>query len=121
MAKPLVVELRQISMTVEVAYLVRYGSFHPKLRVSVSNAGAGINDRTISDLRDLMAVLYAHAKDRWAVFAVYEGHISIETKKSACDALNLAVGQRHRVPARSEEHTSELQSLMRISYAVFCL
>src|SRR3546814_1107587 len=24
-------------------------------------------------------------------------------------------------PGRSEEHTSELQSLMRISYAVFCL
>src|SRR3546814_6960896 len=29
---------------------------------------------------------------------------------------------RHRPKvARSEEHTSELQSLMRISYAVFCL
>src|SRR3546814_3797707 len=32
---------------------------------------------------------------------------------------------RHRfgtpIPRRSEEHTSELQSLMRISYAVFCL
>src|SRR3546814_3816852 len=27
----------------------------------------------------------------------------------------------HRVAERSEEHTSELQSLMRISYAVFCL
>src|SRR3546814_6777726 len=26
-----------------------------------------------------------------------------------------------RAPLRSEEHTSELQSLMRISYAVFCL
>src|SRR3546814_2528262 len=26
-----------------------------------------------------------------------------------------------RRPIRSEEHTSELQSLMRISYAVFCL
>src|SRR3546814_4626420 len=25
------------------------------------------------------------------------------------------------IPNRSEEHTSELQSLMRISYAVFCL
>src|SRR3546814_8690948 len=25
------------------------------------------------------------------------------------------------LPIRSEEHTSELQSLMRISYAVFCL
>src|SRR3546814_4604054 len=28
---------------------------------------------------------------------------------------------RHPSVARSEEHTSELQSLMRISYAVFCL
>src|SRR3546814_8523799 len=27
----------------------------------------------------------------------------------------------HAVPPRSEEHTSELQSLMRLSYAVFCL
>src|SRR3546814_8924004 len=26
-----------------------------------------------------------------------------------------------QAPTRSEEHTSELQSLMRISYAVFCL
>src|SRR3546814_3945151 len=41
----------------------------------------------------------------------------------------VVVGERHapewagmtaRLP-RSEEHTSELQSLMRISYAVFCL
>src|SRR3546814_4629748 len=29
--------------------------------------------------------------------------------------------QRHVADDRSEEHTSELQSLMRISYAVFCL
>src|SRR3546814_3078002 len=29
--------------------------------------------------------------------------------------------QHHDRPRRSEEHTSELQSLMRISYAVFCL
>src|SRR3546814_7703439 len=29
--------------------------------------------------------------------------------------------ERLRVGVRSEEHTSELQSLMRISYAVFCL
>src|SRR3546814_7252535 len=28
---------------------------------------------------------------------------------------------RHSLKPRSEEHTSELQSLMRISYAVFCL
>src|SRR3546814_7730181 len=29
--------------------------------------------------------------------------------------------ERNRFNNRSEEHTSELQSLMRISYAVFCL
>src|SRR3546814_1130809 len=29
--------------------------------------------------------------------------------------------RRFLCPIRSEEHTSELQSLMRISYAVFCL
>src|SRR3546814_3802504 len=34
-------------------------------------------------------------------------------------ALILLVSER--IPPRSEEHTSELQSLMRISYAVFCL
>src|SRR3546814_9946399 len=42
--------------------------------------------------------------------------------------LRLGAGKQARVvrikremPRRSEEHTSELQSLMRISYAVFCL
>src|SRR3546814_3045315 len=36
---------------------------------------------------------------------------------------DLAIIADHVVPGarRSEEHTSELQSLMRISYAVFCL
>src|SRR3546814_9780880 len=38
-------------------------------------------------------------------------------------ALSERTGAKVRidVPQRSEEHTSELQSLMRISYAVFCL
>src|SRR3546814_5318260 len=36
------------------------------------------------------------------------------------DALGLELDHGGLV-ARSEEHTSELQSLMRISYAVFCL
>src|SRR3546814_2145893 len=38
--------------------------------------------------------------------------------------LNLVQGRQkafERATRRSEEHTSELQSLMRISYAVFCL
>src|SRR3546814_7055283 len=41
------------------------------------------------------------------------------------DTLMIAAGKpgddKSGVQIRSEEHTSELQSLMRISYAVFCL
>src|SRR3546814_8107977 len=37
------------------------------------------------------------------------------------DAAVRTVIEEKMVEARSEEHTSELQSLMRISYAVFCL
>src|SRR3546814_5519759 len=35
--------------------------------------------------------------------------------------LAITTGLHRSGAARSEEHTSELQSLMRISYAVFCL
>src|SRR3546814_3476665 len=39
-----------------------------------------------------------------------------------CSALAVFVFTKdHTAATRSEEHTSELQSLMRISYAVFCL
>src|SRR3546814_8702546 len=38
------------------------------------------------------------------------------------DMPGFAIGQKiDKVGMRSEEHTSELRSLMRISYAVFCL
>src|SRR3546814_8078540 len=36
-------------------------------------------------------------------------------------AQTVAIRMNHQRIGRSEEHTSELQSLMRISYAVFCL
>src|SRR3546814_8465709 len=63
-------------------------------------------------------------RDRW-------GHTQRNAAKArleravqvpAMDRPDLAV-PRNRLPEidRSEEHTSELQSLMRISYAVFCL
>src|SRR3546814_10741863 len=48
------------------------------------------------------------------------------SRKSSCpstssSAVRNTVATSSGKPARSEEHTSELQSLMRISYAVFCL
>src|SRR3546814_8444654 len=44
----------------------------------------------------------------------------IPTRAAQDDAF-LAHSAMGKIPYRSEEHTSELQSLMRISYAVFCL
>src|SRR3546814_2174565 len=43
------------------------------------------------------------------------------TAMSSARVLVSNVSGRPAISARSEEHTSELQSLMRISYAVFCL
>src|SRR3546814_1066558 len=43
------------------------------------------------------------------------------TKDCQSPIINKAKLNADMVSARSEEHTSELQSLMRISYAVFCL
>src|SRR3546814_6580652 len=45
------------------------------------------------------------------------------TRGDHCHQANVGVTRPRALPSptRSEEHTSELQSLMRISYAVFCL
>src|SRR3546814_19450967 len=56
--------------------------------------------------------------------AVYIGCPSFGSRHNACNEVSdiaRLVEFAHRYNARSEEHTSELQSLMRISYAVFCL
>src|SRR3546814_2764673 len=63
--------------------------------------------------------------------AGYERHfdhhtlrISASANQRACSRTGRLVIPRTRFEkrrSRSEEHTSELQSLMRISYAVFCL
>src|SRR3546814_1925554 len=47
-------------------------------------------------------------------------HLGAQQRDRAVDA-GLARGGERVEKERSEEHTSELQSLMRISYAVFCL
>src|SRR3546814_5012659 len=61
------------------------------------------------------------AKARWMICRSCAGLHRFSTP--ACPYVERGV-QRSSLPMpsrRSEEHTSELQSLMRISYAVFCL
>src|SRR3546814_8779330 len=60
-------------------------------------------------LRGSLTWLDRHDGAWWAGFANYDN--------DGDDGLPYGGGSHNR----SEEHTSELQSLMRISYAVFCL
>src|SRR3546814_1861765 len=55
-----------------------------------------------------------------AAVIVSHNHPSGNPEPSAADKA-LTSQLRQALALRSEEHTSELQSLMRISYAVFCL
>src|SRR3546814_1509385 len=52
-----------------------------------------------------------------------EKHVLVDQERMSASLFDLGLFAFHNsdVLARSEEHTSELQSLMRISYAVFCL
>src|SRR3546814_1798020 len=45
----------------------------------------------------------------------------LPNSKKLCAKMRELYDLRSNMVHRSEEHTSELQSLMRISYAVFCL
>src|SRR3546814_7010502 len=52
---------------------------------------------------------------------VIVGNVGVEIECVKQPSLTTRSLTHHRRVLRSEEHTSELQSLMRISYAVFCL
>src|SRR3546814_4176994 len=100
---------------VEVAFLDAVG-------VALTNPRLGVRVRrwTCAD-GDALAVALAHVGHR--------SSSSVSAAISRAAALSGAVSRASRPAAtlsantmrRSEEHTSELQSLMRISYAVFCL
>src|SRR3546814_4778743 len=76
--------------------------------------------------------LLHHRCDLLAPFAAVEDAVMADALRHQIFLLGRRqrLGERQRrlgladsryIVARSEEHTSELQSLMRISYAVFCL
>src|SRR3546814_1010785 len=108
-----------------------YGIFSPP--GGAARAGVAIGER-IFDLRaaaqsgllpaaasavlggtTLNALMALPASDRLALRRWLSALFSDEAQRHAIEPL------LHPAADRSEEHTSELQSLMRISYAVFCL
>src|SRR3546814_2661742 len=55
-------------------------------------------------------------------FLVAPIELQSPTREGICSVTEIILTDKApRTKIRSEEHTSELQSLMRISYAVFCL
>src|SRR3546814_4112106 len=96
--------------------MVERGSVDPLLRRDVLHFGAqrvGVY-RAIAE-GDLALVVDPGQRVLHPLVVVALGMILVGVRAAA---LVPGLGREHR---RSEEHTSELQSLMRISYAVFCL
>src|SRR3546814_1452497 len=58
-------------------------------------------------------------KKRWKIIRLSTDHTRLQREEP--ESLRPNVLQAYGHSRRSEEHTSELQSLMRISYAVFCV
>src|SRR3546814_2703405 len=71
-------------------------------------------------------MVFQEGADRRRIFAraAHPQFDGLETAQQHPGGMRIADGAdgvAHHADRRSEEHTSELQSLMRISYAVFCL
>src|SRR3546814_7161220 len=98
-------------------------------------AGAGLRDEI--DIIDFLRAIAIHkvkvraanalnsgnVEFHWTGFAFYRRSAPLDRQleRLGCIMYPEGHGIGGRSMHRSEEHTSELQSLMRISYAVFCL
>src|SRR3546814_8193228 len=87
----------------ELSGLVRYRSLEGSLKYSIFN----ILSTFFLLFGSILLFAFSKASFFFSTLAIVLGKLSV--------ASSFGVGER------SEEHTSELQSLMLISYAVFCL
>src|SRR3546814_6361394 len=90
-------------------------SFAAPVVVDEGEAVQGRPDVALDDKQAWVAWLREDASGQSLWLARYAPDLSRELSRTQVAAL------QGRGRGRSEEHTSELQSLMRISYAVFCL
>src|SRR3546814_3996602 len=93
---------------------IERGDHQRALGIVVVDAGVGAEEERLG--RGLVG-RFALVVEHLGVAAEGRGEVEAHLAEHA---LALGRGQQ-QVVGRSEEHTSELQSLMRISYAVFCL
>src|SRR3546814_4718024 len=100
----------------------RYGVLHDVLRDACPDSWGRLliqREHGLADSAHPSAyLLLASNADRWGALAIGKSPKPSITKLSTPKLAQLPALSEE---LRSEEHTSELQSLMRISYAVFCL
>src|SRR3546814_10801382 len=89
----------------------------------VADDGATSADAAMSDDSAVSGEADEPAAEPRKPFYAYAGvdYAFLHTSLSKDSLKNALGGDHFDSDFRSEEHTSELQSLMRISYAVFCL
>src|SRR3546814_2040971 len=81
-------------------------------------------DGTMARLDDLVPIAQRHALKIGTIrdlIAYRRRHDHLVERRAETRFTSRWGGEWTAISFRSEEHTSELQSLMRISYAVFCL
>src|SRR3546814_9991389 len=87
--------------------------------LSVQSANGTLSDGDKDNLQAEFAELIAQIDDI-ANRTTFNG-VALADGTNATVSIQTGTSAGETVDVRSEEHTSELQSLMRISYAVFCL
>src|SRR3546814_10548895 len=92
---------------------IRFGMLRVPLKTPFKTAL-----RTVETVEDIVVSIHTDTGHVGYGEAPATAVITGDTHGSIVSAINKFIAPRL---IRSEEHTSELQSLMRISYAVFCL
>src|SRR3546814_20753217 len=92
-------------------------SLHDALPIFLVSADLGASFDNVQRTKRGIKDLYIGARDLDLTVRLLSTYpIRVFTKKDTNERI-----ENRTISVRSEEHTSELQSLMRISYAVFCL
>src|SRR3546814_7297899 len=108
--------------------LEQVGELHPHVAAHAGDRGSSVQifvgelvDHGVAKAAFMIADMMREAQpvgDRARVANILSGAAGADALCLGAMVIEL---KRHADHLRSEEHTSELQSLMRISYAVFCL